>query len=251
MKTILVAILLTAASFAQQQPSASAPDACAACQQQNERMHRQLQDWAELSRYHDDDVRVGPAHGQTRVAFLGDSITDGWHLDQYFPGKPYVNRGISGQTTPQMLVRMRPDVIDLEPQVMLVLAGTNDLSGNTGPETTQQIEENYASIAELARAHNIFVIFASVLPVSDYGPHPMTQGRPPEKILELNNWLKQYTAQHGLMYLDYFSHMVDEHGFLRKELSEDGLHPNAAGYKIMAPLAEQAIEQAQKRKGKK
>jgi lysophospholipase L1-like esterase len=247
MKTILVVFLLTAAAFAQQQSNPNAADACAACQQQNERMHRQLQDWAELSRYHDDDVRVGPAHGQTRVVFLGDSITDGWHLDQYFPGKPYVNRGISGQTTPQMLVRMRPDVIDLEPQVMLVLAGTNDLSGNTGPETTQQIEENYASIAELARVHNIFVIFASVLPVSDYGPRPMTQGRPPEKILELNNWLKQYTAQHGLLYLDYFTHMVDEHGFLRKELSEDGLHPNAAGYKIMAPLAEQAIEQAQQR----
>ncbi len=209
-----------------------------------------LQDWANLKRYHDADVALQPpARGENRVVFLGDSITDGWKLNEYFPGKPYVNRGISGQTTPQMLVRMRPDVIDLQPRVVLLLAGTNDIAGNTGPMTLEQIEENYASMAELARAHGIRFVFASVTPVHDKGARgPITPRRSPEQIKELNSWLKKYCADNKLVYLDYYSHMLGDDGMLRTELSADGLHPNADGYKIMAPLAEAAIQQALKNK---
>lgn len=251
MRTLLFAVLIGlfgCAACAQTQNAAEAQN-CDALQKQVEDMHQRLQDWPQLGRYHEDDLRRENAHMPgPDVIFLGDSITDGWKLDEYFPKKNYVNRGISGQTTPQMLVRMRPDVLDLQPKSVLILAGTNDLAGNTGPQSTQQIEENYASIAELARAHKLAVIFASVLPVSDYGPRPMTQGRPPEKIRELNDWLKKYTADNHFVYLDYYSHMTDDKGMLRKELSEDGLHPNAEGYKVMAPLAQQAIDQALKGK---
>jgi lysophospholipase L1-like esterase len=175
-----------------------------------------------------------------------------WKLDVSFPGKPYVNRGISGQTTPQLLIRFRPDVIDLHPKVVVILAGTNDIAGNTGPESLEQIEGNYASIAELARAHAMKVIYASVLPVHEYTAEAgdMFTQRPPEKIMTLNRWLKNYCASSsldprtGCGYLDYFSAMVDDKGYLKKELADDGLHPNDAGYKIMAPMAEAAIEKA-------
>lgn len=220
-----------------------------------------LKDWAQLSRYRDANTQLAaPEKSARRVVFLGDSITDGWSRPAYggfFPGKPYVNRGISGQTTPQMLVRFRPDVIALKPKVVVILAGTNDLAGNTGPTTVPAIEDNFASIAELANGHGINVVLASVLPVSDYGhtnkgePIIQTTRRPPAQILELNNWIKQYTAKNGHTYLDYFPAMVDENGMLKKELSEDGLHPNAQGYAIMAPLAEQAIHSALKKKPKK
>jgi lysophospholipase L1-like esterase len=204
-------------------------------------------DFGQLGRYRDANVALKPpAPGENRAVFFGDSITDLWHLDEFFPGKPYINRGIGGQTTPQMLVRFRQDVIDLHPKVIVILAGTNDIAGNTGPMRLEDIEANYASLAELARAHDINLIYSSVLPVHDYTPraHDFFAQRSPEKILELNRWLKSYCASNGCLYLDYFSSMVDEKGYMKKDLSDDGLHPNAAGFKVMAPLAESAIEKA-------
>jgi len=181
-----------------------------------------------------------------RIVFLGDSITDYWKLADYFPGKPYLNRGIDGQSTPQMLVRFRQDVIDLHPRVLVVLAGTNDVAGVTGPTRNEDIEANYASIAELARAHHIRVVFSSLLPVYNYTEDAKESFtlRPRERILALNAWLKSYCARNGLVYLDYFSALLDDKGMLRRDLSDDGLHPNPAGYKIMAPLADKAIAKA-------
>ena len=211
-----------------------------------------MNDFGQLARYHDDDGKLGaPAAGEQRVVFFGDSITDIWKLDESFPGRHYINRGIGGQTTPQMLVRFRQDVIDLHPKVVVILAGTNDIAGNTGPMRVEDIEANYASMAELARAHEIKVIYSSVLPVNDYTPRSqeLFAERSPEKILALNRWLKNYCGipSAGIpapcSYLDYFSAMVDDKGYLKKDLAEDGLHPNAAGYKIMAPMAEGAIDQ--------
>jgi lysophospholipase L1-like esterase len=204
-------------------------------------------DFGQLARYRDANSSLkAPAPGENRVVFFGDSITDIWKLEDYFAGKPYINRGIGGQTTPQMLVRFRQDVIDLHPQVVVILAGTNDIAGNTGPMSLGDIEANYSSLAELARAHNIRVVFSSILPVHNYTPKAQEffAQRPPEKILELNRWLKDYCAAKTLAYLDYFNSMVDEKGLLKRDLAEDGLHPNPAGYKIMAPLADQAITKA-------
>lgn len=204
-------------------------------------------DFGELARYRDANAALKPpAPGEKRVVFYGDSITDAWHLDQSFPGKPYVNRGIGGQTTAQMLIRLRPDVIDLHPSVVVILAGTNDIAGNTGPMSLEDIEHNYASMAELARANNIKVIYSSVLPIHNYTPRSLNFffQRSPEKILELNRWLRDYCATGACFYLDYFSSVVDEHGMLRKELAEDGLHPNAEGYRIMAEKVEAAIKKA-------
>jgi lysophospholipase L1-like esterase len=205
-------------------------------------------DFGELARYRDADAALKPpAPGENRVVFFGDSITDGWHLDEYFPGKPYINRGIGGQTTPQMLIRFHQDVIELHPKVVVILAGTNDIAGNTGPMRLEDIEADYASMADMARANNIRVVFSSVLPVHNYTPQSvnMYAGRSPAKIVELNRWLKTYVAQHsGCIYLDYFSAMVDDKGLLKRDLAEDGLHPNIAGYKIMAPLAEAALHDA-------
>jgi len=204
-------------------------------------------DFGQLARYRDANSSLkAPAPGENRVVFFGDSITDIWKLEDYFAGKPYINRGIGGQTTPQMLVRFRQDVIDLHPQVVVILAGTNDIAGNTGPMSLGDIEANYSSLAELARAHNIRVVFSSILPVYNYTPKAQEffAQRPPEKILELNRWLKDYCAAKTLAYLDYFNSMVDEKGLLKRDLAEDGLHPNPAGYKIMAPLADQAITKA-------
>jgi len=207
----------------------------------------QLQDWNQLGRYHQDNERLKAMPAEPRrVIFLGDSITDGWRLAQSFPNKPYVNRGISGQTTPQMLVRFRQDVIDLHPAVLVVLAGTNDVAGVTGHVRNEDIEANYSSMAELARLHHIHVVLASLLPVNNYTEDAKESFalRPRERILSLNAWLKNYCAKDGLVYLDYFSAMVDDKGMLKRDLSDEGLHPNAAGYKIMAPLAEKAIAQA-------
>jgi lysophospholipase L1-like esterase len=213
--------------------------------QRLEQMQRRAQDWPQLSRYRDANAKVPPAaKNENRVVFLGDSITDAWNLAEYFPGKPYINRGISGQTTPQMLIRLRPDVIALKPKAVVILAGTNDIAGNTGPMTIEMIEDNYASIAELARANGIKVVFASVLPIHDYGKTKMSERRSPEQILQLNQWIKGYCDKNGLVHLDYFNKMVDDKGMLKVELANDGLHPNAEGYKIMAPLAEAAIQQA-------
>jgi len=215
-------------------------------------LEKRLQDWPDLAHYRDANAKVAaPAKDEQRVVFMGDSITDMWvqpRFGAFFPGKPYIGRGIGGQTTPQMLLRFRADVIALQPKVVVILAGTNDLSANTGPVTLEETEGNLASMAELARAHGIRVVLSSVMPVSNYGhdrdgnPLDMRLKRPPEKILELNAWIKKYAAEQGHVYLDYFSAMVDERGLLKNELSEDGLHPNAAGYAVMAPLAEKAIQ---------
>ena len=215
---------------------------------------KQLRDWPNLARYREDNAHLSPpASGENRVVFMGDSITDAWaqpRFGGFFPGKPYVDRGISGQTTPQMLIRFRPDVIALQPKVVVILAGTNDIAGNKGPVTVEEIEGNLQSMAELAKANGIRVVIASVTPVSDYGhdnagnPLSMTKGRPPASILVLNAWIKKYAEDHREIYLDYFAAMVDEKGFLKNELSDDGLHPNLAGYQVMAPLAEAAIAKA-------
>lgn len=222
----------------------------------------QLQDWNQLGRYHqaNDELKKQPADPK-RVVFMGDSITDFWRLDQYFPGKAYVDRGISGQTTPQMLVRIYPDVIDLKPAAMIVLAGINDVSRNTGPSTAEMIEENIMAMTELAQRHGIKVVLCSLLPVSDYpflkqqsgaqptgrGPVPrikMTDSHPPADILKLNAWIKDYAARINAVYADYFTALLDEKGWLKDALSDDGLHPNADGYKVMAPIAAAAIEKA-------
>jgi lysophospholipase L1-like esterase len=204
----------------------------------------QLQDWNQLGRYYADNQKLKalpPDSG--RVVFMGDSITDGWRLAQYFPGKPYVNRGISGQTTPQMLVRMMPDVIALKPAALLIYAGTNDIAGNTGPSTLAMIEDNLQAMTELAQAHGIKVILCSVTPVSDYARKQTVQ-RPPSDILGLNAWMKEYAAKVNAVYADYFSALVDETGMLKNGFSGDGLHPNDKGYALMVPVAEASIAKA-------
>jgi lysophospholipase L1-like esterase len=176
------------------------------------------------------------------VVFMGDSITEGWHLDQSFPGKPYINRGISGQTTPQMLVRFRQDVIALEPRVVVILAGTNDIAGNTGPETSEQIEDNLASMADLANANHIRVVLCSITPAFDY---PWLPGlTPAPKIDAINAWVKRHAADKGYVYVDFHTAMKDAEDGLPPALSKDGVHPLPAGYAIMAPLAEAGIEKA-------
>ena len=249
----LVVVLLATQALAQQSPQAppSIPSTGFAGldQYRASRIAVFTDDFGQLARYRQADAALGPlAAGENRVVFFGDSITDIWHLDQYFPGKPYVNRGIGGQTTPQMLVRFRQDVIDLHPKVVVILAGTNDIAGNTGPMRNEDIEANLASMAELARVHGIRVVFSSVLPVHNYTERAKDffAQRPTARILELNTWLKDYCARNGVVYLDYFSALVDDKGLLKKELADDGLHPNDAGYKIMAPLAEGAIAKAAK-----
>lgn len=224
------------------------------------RLEARLRDWPALARYRNDNEKIASANkNEMRVVFLGDSITDSWDDPKYggfFNGKPYLNRGISGQTTPQMLIRFRPDVIELAPKVVVILAGTNDLAGNTGPTTLEAIEDNLMSMAELAQRHHIRLVFASVLPVSDYEktadgqPRIQTIRRPPDQIKALNYWIKKYAAENGFTYLDYYSAMIDDKGFLKDELSNDGLHPNERGYAVMAPLAEQAIATALKKKQK-
>jgi lysophospholipase L1-like esterase len=226
------------------QPRQPAADSAAAARRAAEetRVHN---DWADLARYRDANARLGPPRaGERRVVFLGNSITEGWarYFDAMFPGKPYVGRGIGGQTTPQMLVRFRQDVIALRPAVVVILAGTNDIAGNTGPSTLEMIQDNLASMTDLARAHGIRVVLSSVLPVYDY---PWKPGLGPgPKIVALNAWLKQYAATHDAVYLDYHGAMADARQGLPRALAEDGVHPNEAGYRVMAPLAERAIAEA-------
>jgi lysophospholipase L1-like esterase len=214
-----------------------------------------LKDWPDLARYRDADAAVTPpAPKEDRVVFMGDSITEGWGRKgnafmpdggEFFPGKPYINRGISGQTTPQMLVRFRQDVIALNPKVAVILAGANDIAGNTGETTLAAIEDNLVSMSDLARANGIRVVLASVLPCLDFWWRPGQQ--PAEKIKALNDWIRDYAAKHGIPYVDYYSAMVSDKQGMRDDLSFDGVHPNKAGYDIMAPLAEAGIAAAIKR----
>jgi lysophospholipase L1-like esterase len=203
------------------------------------------QDWANLNRYRNENAKLGlPSSGENRIVFMGNSISEGWGeiCPNFFSGKPYINRGISGQTTPQMLVRFRADVIELKPAVVVILAGTNDIAGNTGPSTLEMIEGNIISMTELAKANGIKVILCSVLPAFDY---PWKPGlNPAEKIAALNEMIKNYADKNGIIYLDYYSSMVDERKGLKAELTTDGVHPNEAGFKVMAPLAEEAIAKA-------
>jgi lysophospholipase L1-like esterase len=256
--SIILMTCLVVSATAQTPAPAASPDPCAEAKTQAARLESRLKDWPALGRYREANASTSaPSKDEQRVVFMGDSITDLWDdpkFGGFFPGKPYVNRGISGQTTPQMLIRFRPDVIALKPKVVVILAGTNDIAGNTGPMTLASIEDNLTSMAELARANGIRVVLASLLPISDYDKNregkPIVRSvqRPPEQIKALNEWMRQYAAANGLTYLDYFSAVSDDKGFLKDELSEDGLHPNAKGYAVMAPLAEQAIASALRKK---
>jgi lysophospholipase L1-like esterase len=202
-------------------------------------------DWANFSRYRADNVKIGmPSPGEKRVVFMGNSITDGWiRIDSdFFKKNHYVDRGISGQTTPQMLVRFRPDVINLKASVVVILAGINDIAGNTGPSTLEMIEDNLASMVDIAHASGVKVVLSSVLPAYDFPWRPGLE--PAEKVVKLNAWIKSYAETHNCVYLDYFTPMADEKHALKADLGTDGVHPNLAGYKIMEPLAEQAIQKA-------
>lgn len=248
-------VLLAGTSCAQ--TPAPTPLDLAGEKQRADRLQARFNDYANFARYREANSKLAPpAKDEQRVVFMGDSITDGWKLDQYFPGAPYVNRGISGQTTSQMLLRFRADVVDLKPKVVVILAGTNDISGNTGSITLAGIENNYASMVDLARTNGINVVFASVMPISDY--NKTAQGEPivrsalrrPEQIAALNEWIKKYCADRKLVYLDYFSAMADEKGSLKADIANDGLHPNAKGYELIKPLAAEAIKAALKTKQK-
>ncbi len=204
-------------------------------------------DWPNLERYRKANADLVPAAvGEQRVVFMGNSITESWapRFPAMFPGKPYIGRGISGQTTPQMLVRFRQDVIALTPRVVVILAGTNDIAGNTGPSTIEMIEDNLASMAELAKANGIRVVMCSVLPVFDYPWKPGLEPAP--KISALNRWMRTYAAEHGAVYVDFHGALADERQGMKKELATDGVHPNDAGYLVMAPFVEQGIAAALK-----
>jgi lysophospholipase L1-like esterase len=209
--------------------------------------HNLLVDFADLAHFRAADRRLGPpAPGTDRVVFLGDSITEGWNLRTSFPGKPYINRGISGQTTAQMLVRFRQDVIDLHPKVVVILGGTNDLAGNTGPVTLRQVEGNLESMAQLGKANGIAVVLCSLLPTVHYWWHPQVPN-PAHRIAALNRWIQAYAARHHYVYVNYYAAMKNAAGGLKHSLSPDGVHPSPAGYAVMAPLAEAGIEAALKR----
>lgn len=238
-----------------QKPSEPIPGLEQLTPYQKSQLVRTFTDWAFLTKYRDADQQLPPPPaGENRVVFLGDSITEGWgqkrtatspDRGEFFPGKPYINRGISGQTTPQMLVRFRQDVIDLKPKVVVLLAGTNDIAENTGKSTLLEIGGNIASMTDLARANGIHVVLCSVLPASEFHWHPGLE--PARKIRALNAWIKEYAAKNGYVYVDYYSSMADSAGGLKTELSPDGVHPNKAGYEIMAPLAEAGIADALKK----
>jgi acyl-CoA thioesterase-1 len=235
---ILCLALLASLSQAQQ-----TPDPCQSVTEQLHQYELKFQDWPQLTRYRDENSKLPVLQkSEARVVFLGDSITEFWKLSDSFPGKPYINRGISGQTTPQILLRLRQDVIDLKPKVVVILAGTNDIAENTGPMPLSAIEGNLASMVELAHVNGIKVVLASVLPAARYPWRPDIE--PVEKIRALNAWIKEYAAQSGSVFLDYFDAMADPRSGLKPALSEDGVHPTPAGYALMAPLAEKAIARA-------
>lgn len=206
------------------------------------------QDWAQLSRYKAANEKLGPpAPGENRIIFMGNSITEGWleHYPEFFADKPYINRGISGQTTPQMLARFRQDVIDLQPKAVVILAGTNDIAENSGPITLPQIAGNIFAMAEMARMYGIEVLLCSVLPAADYPWRPGLQ--PAGKIEQLNRMLKDYAEKHSLMWVDYYSAMNDGKGGLRSDLTYDGVHPNRKGYEVMSEILEQALQKLPKK----
>ena len=205
----------------------------------------EAQDWANLNRFREDNAKLSvPRTCDDRVVFMGNSITQGWidMVPEFFAGGHYINRGIGGQTTPQMLIRFRQDVIHLRPKVVVILAGINDIAGNTGPSTLEMIEDNLHSMTELAQANGIQVVLCSVLPAYDFPWRPGQE--PAEKVVELNRRIQAYASTKGAVYCDFFSAMVDERNGLPEELSGDGVHPNKAGYAIMAPLVEKAIARA-------
>ncbi len=243
----ILACLLLATMGARPQGTSTQPATPGiSAQQQMERLGRVVHDYGALARYHEDDLKLATTSPhQPRVVFMGDSITEFWgrRNGNFFPGKPYVNRGISGQVTPQMLIRFRQDVLDLKAKVVVILAGTNDIGGSLGPIPDYATKNNLISMVELARAHQINVVLSSLTPVCD-SVQPQTAKRPPEKIIALNEWMKSYAAEQDIVYLDYYSKMIDDKGLLRADLTIDCLHPNDAGYAVMAPLAEAAIAQA-------
>jgi lysophospholipase L1-like esterase len=245
----LVALLAMAsgpAPITAQQSTRPTPDQVAERRRADD--ERMRNDWANLQRYRQANAELPPpAPGERRVVFMGNSITDAWarYFRAMFPDKPYIGRGIGGQTTPQMLVRFRQDVIALKPAVVVILAGTNDIAGNTGPSTLEMIEDNLMSMTQLAQANGIRVVLSSVLPVYDYAWRPGLEPAP--KIVALNAWMKAYAARVGAVYLDYHSAMADERQGLRSDLTRDGVHPTEAGYRVMAPLAEKAIAEALRR----
>ena len=200
-------------------------------------------DWPNLNRYRQANLELGqPGTGEQRVVFMGNSITEGWsdHYPEFFEGKPYINRGIGGQTTPQMLVRFRQDVIHLQPDIVVILAGTNDIAGNTGPATLDMIADNLFSMADLADAHGMRVILSSVLPVYDYPWRPGLE--PARKIMDLNRMIRSFTEEKGFYYLDYFTSTADERNGMKEHLAYDGVHPNREGYILMSKLADEAIK---------
>lgn len=251
MKGLFLLALLGFALLSEGQNSSTAVTASVKTVEQltkeNEQLLRIKNDWPNFLRYREANQKLGlPVAKEKRVVFMGNSITDGWIKisPEFFEGKSYIDRGISGQTTPQMLVRFRADVINLKPKVVLILGGTNDIAGNTGPSTLEMIEDNLASMAELANANGIKVILCSVLPVYDYPWKPGLE--PAEKIVTLNKWIKEYASLHKCDYLDYFSSVVDDRKGMKAEYSKDGVHPNKEGYKVMEVLAEKAIQGALK-----
>jgi len=258
MTRVLIAAA-TVIALSAQNPATTTPPAApdASCTEMSAalqalvRNDARLRDWANLTRYREMNRTLpAPAAGEARVVFMGDSITDAWsnqpRFGPFFPGKPYVGRGISGQTTPQMLIRFKPDVIDLKPKAVVILAGTNDIAGNTGVMTNEEIQGNVQMMAELAKAHGIKVVLSSIMPTAAYHATgvPQTVTRPMSRIKAINDWMKSYAAANGHVYLDYFTPMLDAAGLMKAELTTDDLHPNAAGYAIMAPLAQAAIDKA-------
>ena len=255
LRTVLLTSMActTAAGFAQatappappSQTAATAAPAPADAAKQIAAMQVKLNDWPQLERYRAANAALpAPAAGEKRVVFYGDSITDAWARkpEEFFPGKPYVGRGISGQTTPQMLVRFQQDVVHLKPAVVVVLAGTNDIAGNTGPSTPEMIEDNFMSMLAIARANNIRFVVSSILPADHYSWKPGVQ--PAEQIRAMNMRLKAMCEREHLVYLDYYSEMTNAKGGLDPDLAADGVHPTAKGYAMMSPLAGKAIAEA-------
>jgi acyl-CoA thioesterase I len=238
--------LIAAVGWSQSGAVQSAPEAAQAdTAKQIAAMQKKLDDWPQLARYRDANAALAaPAAGERRVVFYGDSITDAWaqHAEWFFPGRPYVGRGISGQTTPQMLVRFQQDVVHLKPAVVVILAGTNDIAGNTGPSTPEMIEDNFKSMIAVARANGIRVVVSSILPADHYSWRPEVQ--PAEQIRAMNVRLKAMCEREGIVYLDYYSAMANAQGGLDPELAKDGVHPTQKGYAMMSPLAEKAIAEA-------